>query len=429
MPPPSPNPPLEPPAPAHRATGSDLPPPAVERRRSELPLFTSPFVEVRRCQRHLIAELRAPARVLSTCHVNGGLRGELRHLVNHQSCEPVKHQERFELITSLGQDGYHRLVCGELGLDPAQTALMGTAATMQYLGLVTHRWDDLAVTAIVTAGVTGNAGSAGDLAHYDERDGAWVRTSAVAADAKEPGTHGGTINTLLLLSSPLSDSALARAVVTMTEGKTSALLELAVGSKGSWRPATGTGTDQFAIAAPREGAPRRTWTGQHTKAGELIGRAVRDATLEALRWQNGLEPSYTRSLFHALGRFGLTEEAFKLAQERLLSEREFQLLKGNWKPVVYEPQLAAAAYAFAAVLDRVLAGTLGTSSARESLLHQAALMAAGLAGRPDDFADFRRALIPQLPSELGPAPDSAITAAVELAQPAVALGWQRKWSA
>ncbi len=406
---------------------SDSPP--AEARRSDLPLFSSAFAEVRRCQRHVIAELLVSASVLSTSHVNGGQRGDLRFLVNHQSCEPVKHQERFELITALGQDGYHRLVCAELGLDPAQTALMGTAATMQYLGLVTHRWDDLAVTAMVTGGVTGNAGSAGDPANYDERDGAWHRTNVPVGDAKAPGTHGGTINTLLLFSSPLSDSALARAVVTMTEGKTSALLELAVGSKTSWRPATGTGTDQFAIAAPASCGPRRTWTGHHTKAGELIGRAVRDATLEALRWQNGLEPSYTRSLFHALGRFGLTEEAFKLAQERLLSESEFQLLKGNWRPVVYEPQLAAAGYAFAAVLDRVLAGTLGASSARESLLHQAALMAAGLAGRPDGFADFRRVLMPHLPPAPDETQDALIAAAVALVQRAVALGWQRKWTA
>jgi len=377
----------------------------------------------------VIAELRAPARVISTCHVNGGLRSDLRYLVNHQSCEAVKHGERFAFISSLGQDGYHRHVCGELRIDPAQTALMGTAAAMQYLGIATHSWNDLAVTAVVTGGVTGNAGCAGDPAHYDERDGVWQRTDADGCEGKAQGTHGGTINTLLFFSSPLSDCALARAVMTMTEAKTSALLELAVGSKSSWRLATGTGTDQYAIAAPQNGGARRTWTGQHTKAGELVGRAVREATLEALRWQNGLEPSYTRSLFHALGRFGLTEEAFKLAQERLLSESEFQFLKGNWKSVVYEPQLAAAGYAFAAVLDRVLAGTLGASSVRESLLHQAALMAAGLAGQPDDFAHFRRELIPHWPTALGSASDSLIAAAIALAQRAVALGWQRKWVA
>ncbi|MBI5383009.1 MAG: adenosylcobinamide amidohydrolase [Opitutae bacterium] len=394
---------------------------------SDLPLFTSPFAELRRRGRHVLAELRAPARVLSTCHVNGGLRTDLRYLVNHQSCEPVKHQSRFELIHGLGQAEYHRHVCAELALAPETTALLGTAAAMQYLGIVTHRWADLAVTAIVTAGVTGNAGSAGDAAHYDERNGVWERTTP--GDAKSAGTHGGTINTLLLLSSPLSESALARAVVTMTEAKTSALLELAVGSKSSWRLATGTGTDQYAIAAPQDGGAPRTWTGKHTKAGELIGRAVREATLEALRWQNGLEPSYTRCLFHALGRFGLSEEAFKAGQERLLPAAQWQLMKHNWNPVVYEPQLAAAGYAFAAVLDRTLAGTIGTAAARESLLNQAALMAAGLAARPEAFADFRRDLLPHLPVELGAAPEQLLPAAVELAQHAVALGWQRKWSA
>jgi adenosylcobinamide amidohydrolase len=403
---------------------------------SDLPLFTSPFAELRRRGRHAIVELRAPAWVLSTSHVNGGLRDDVRFLVNHQSCEPVKHQERFELITGLGQDAYHRHVCAELGLDPARTALMGTAAAMQYLGIVTHIWADLSVTAIVTAGVTGNAGSAGDAAHYDERNGTWERTSpapgsplpASHSSLPAPSTHGGTINTLLLFSSPLSASALTRAVMTMTEAKTSALLELAVGSKGSWRLATGTGTDQFAIATPREGANPRTWTGKHTKAGELIGRAVREATLEALRWQNGLEPSYTRSIFHALSRFGLTEESFKSTQEALLSERDFQLLKANWSPVVFEPQLAAAAYAFGTVLDRVLCGTLGASSARESLINQAALMATGLATQPDNFPAFRRELIPHLPVDLGYTPEQLLPAAVALAQRAIALGWQRKWA-
>ncbi|MBK9989405.1 MAG: adenosylcobinamide amidohydrolase [Verrucomicrobia bacterium] len=394
---------------------------------SDLPLFTSPFAELRRRGRHAIVELRAPALVLSTSHVNGGLRDDLRFLVNHQSCEPVKHQERFELITGMGQDGYHRHVCAELALDPAQTALMGTAAAMQYLGIVTHTWADLSVTAIVTAGVTGNAGSAGDAAFYDERNGTWERTTPLPEGAKPAGTHNGTINTLLIFSSPLSPSALTRAAMTMTEAKTSALLELAIGSKSSWRLATGTGTDQFAIATPREGAAPRTWTGKHTKAGELIGRAVREATLEALRWQNGLEPSYTRSIFHALTRFGLSEEAFKLAQEKLLSEREYQLLKANWNPVIFEPQLAAAAYAFGSVLDRILCGTLSSSSARESLINQAALMAAGLATQPENFSVFRRELIPHIPVDIANTPAQLLPAAVALANHAIALGWQYKW--
>ncbi len=391
-----------------------------------LPVFDSPFALVARRGRHVVAELRMPAKVLSTCSVNGGLRADVRHLVNHQSCEPVKHQERFAYITGLGPEGYHRSVCDELELAPGTTAVMGTAAAMQYLGIATHTHGELSITAIVTGGVTGNAGSAGDTACYDEADGKWVRTVLADAATKQPGTHSGTINTLLFLSAPLSDAALARAAMTMTEAKTSALLELAIGSLSSWRLATGTGTDQYAIAAPAAGPAARTWTGKHTKAGELIGRAVRDATLEALRWGNGLERSYTRSIFHALGRFGLKEETFKTQLAGFLDAAQCQLLKDNWNPVIYEPQTAAA-YAFAAVLDRTLAGTLAPATAREALINQAALLAAGLATRPEAFPSLRAELVNALPVDLAVAPESLLPAAVELGTRAIALGWQRKW--
>lgn len=393
-----------------------------------LPLLQSPFFTVGRDHRHLVVRLLAEARVLSTCPVNGGMRRDLTHLVNHQSCEPVKHQERFEFITGKGPVGYHAHVCSELALDPKATAVLGTAATMQYLGISTHAHADLTVTAIVTAGVTGNAGCAGEPAAYDETGGVWKRTTA-ETDPKPAGTHGGTINTLLLFSSPLTESALARAVVTMTEAKTSALFDLAIGSRSSWRPATGTGTDQFAIAAPASGSNVRTWTGHHTKAGELIGLTVREATLESLRWQNGLEPSYTRSLFHALGRFGLTEERFKARMEALLDSGDHALLRHNWNPVIFEPQLASAAYAYAAVLDRILCGTLGFAAAREALLNQAALMAAGLAAQPGAFTTFRTELASGLAAVEAAHNDALPAAAVELACRAVAAGWRGKWRA
>ena len=90
----------------------------------------------------------------------------------------------------------------------------------------------------------------------------------------------------------------------MTEAKSAALQRLAVPSCYSPDLATGTGTDQFCVAAPIEGGVPLTSASPHMKVGELIGLCVRRATLEALRWQNGLEPSFTRGVFHALGRHG-----------------------------------------------------------------------------------------------------------------------------
>ena len=62
--------------------------------------------------------------------------------------------------------------------------------------------------------------------------------------------YAGTINTMLLINRPLTPAALARAVVTMTEGKSAALQRLAVPSKLHVDLATGTGTDQSCVAAP-----------------------------------------------------------------------------------------------------------------------------------------------------------------------------------
>jgi adenosylcobinamide amidohydrolase len=168
---------------------------------------------------------------------------------------------------------------------------MGTAANMNYLAIKEEADHSVAVTALVTAGVQGNAACAGDPANWRERDGKWEKVSP----------YQGTINTILLISRPLTPAALARAVVTMTEAKSAALVRLAVGSLYSADLATGTGTDQFCLAAPLAGEQPFTSTSPHVKLGEMIGVAVRDATLEALRWQNGLELSYTRSIFHALG--------------------------------------------------------------------------------------------------------------------------------
>ncbi len=120
----------------------------------------------------------------------------------------------------------------------------------------------------------------------------------------------GTINTLLFINHSLTEAALARSVVTMTEGEKRGSGRLAIRSLYSKDFATGTGTDQYCIAAPLAVGRPLTSTSTHVKLGELIGVAVRDATLEALRWQNGLEPSTTRFLFHAVSRYGVIEATF-----------------------------------------------------------------------------------------------------------------------
>jgi adenosylcobinamide amidohydrolase len=283
---------------------------------------------------------------------------------------------------------------------------MGTAANMNYVAIVHEADEDVTVTAAVTAGVEGNATSAGEPATWRETD----------EGVQKVPVYAGTINTMLFINRPLTPAALARVVVTMTEGKSAALQRLAVPSKLHIDLATGTGTDQYCVAAPASGGKMLTSASPHMKLGEIIGRATRDATLEALRWQNGLEVSYTRGVFHALGRFGVREATVFDDIAPFLTDGDLELLKKNSKAAFYEPLVGAAAHALAAVADRVRYGTLPASVAEDALTQQAAALAANLAAQVHRWAEFRSTLRPHATGDVK-----------ALVLRAVALGWSQKW--
>jgi adenosylcobinamide amidohydrolase len=369
-------------------------------------LVDQPLFAARRCGRYLVVELIAPHVVLSTSVRNGGQLNNVRYLLNHQSCEGTAHHARHELITGAGLSRYHEVVCEEANVPHDATAVMGTAANMNYASIVQQTDDRLTVVAIVTAGVEGNATAAGEPASWRETD---------AGIHKVPG-YDGTINTMVLISQPLTPAALARAVVTMTEGKSAALQRLAVPSKRHIDLATGTGTDQYCIAAPVSGEWVLTSASPHLKLGELVGAATRQATMEALRWQNGLEPSYTRGVFHALGRYGVRESTIFEDIGPLLTEADLELLRKNAKAVFYEPLVGAAAHALAAVCDRVRYGTIPDSSAADAMVQQAANLAANLAAQVHRWPEFRLNLQAYASGDVK-----------TLVLHALAFGWSEKW--
>ncbi len=374
----------------------------------------------RRHGRFMPVELLTPHRVISTSAVGGGQREDVAFVVNHQSCEATGDAVRYEHIAGLGPAAYHASVCAEIGVPPDRTALMGTAANMACTAHGSGVFEDIRVDAFVTAGVHGNAARAGDPADWMEgEDGRWRWVGEDARDDVDNrgATSDGTINLIVLLDCPVTPAAQARATVTLTEAKSAALAELAAPSRYSPTIATGTGTDQFCVAAPLDPdrIPRAA-TGPHAKLGELIGGAVREAVKEALRWQNGLEPSSTRGLFHALGRFGVTEPLALARLAELLPAKQFALLDRNRNAAFYEPGVGAAAFAFAAVLDRAAFGTLPEGAVGGALRQQAACLACALAARPLDWPEFL--------ARLAQAPDDP----VELVLHAIAAGWSAKWS-
>lgn len=164
-------------------------------------------------------------------------------------------------------------MAARLGLPPARVVQMATAADLDNLAVATRRYGPLTVTVLATAGARGNAlRTSVDAGTYLESD----------ADAPH-----GTINIMLLTNARLSDGAMARAMVTVTEAKTAALQDLDV--RSTYTPsvqATGTGTDSIVVVAGESGPPA-TQAGGHSRLGELIGKAAHAAVIEALGKQNG----------------------------------------------------------------------------------------------------------------------------------------------
>ena len=378
--------------------------------------------------RYLVATLHRPHRVLSTCPVNGGLCEHLTHIANHQSCEGAAHRARYERIMGLGPSDYHAFACAEAGLAPERTALMGTAANMQCAVVAHARAEDLGVTLVATAGVLGNATRAGDPAAWHEtREGSRAAghsgpaASAPTSDAaigSPSTTQSGTIVTLALIDQPCTPACLVRAATILTEAKTTALLDLRLTSLQSPRLATGTGTDQLAIAAPvpRAGDWERQWAGSHDTLGELVARATHEAVTRALLLQNGIAPALRRNVLAALGRWGCDESLLRACAEAELDADTRALFLANLPAILHDPASTAAAYALAEIIDLVAVGVLHEGIARASILDQAALLGAAVAVRPEVFVELRAALAVE--RDLSPA---------RLAALALIRGFARKW--
>ncbi|MEM8792492.1 MAG: adenosylcobinamide amidohydrolase [Pseudomonadota bacterium] len=94
----------------------------------------------------------------------------------------------------------------------------------------------------------------------------------------------GTINIAIAATQALSDGALLEAINIAAEARTAAVMTH--GPELAGLPATGTGTDCIAVAAPLTGTPA-AHAGKHTAIGEAIGRAVLDAVSRGVQdWMN-----------------------------------------------------------------------------------------------------------------------------------------------
>ena len=217
--------------------------------------------------------LEAERRVLSSSLLNGGLRSDLRFIFNYD--EQEEKTKRCEMLAPTHEE--HLKIVAEtiLKLPSGQTTGLTTAAQLRNAAFCEAAYEDIGVSALVTAGVSGNALRAGDRATLNQKDGL-------------PFALGGTINIILAIDADLPDGTMLQAYMTCTEAKTAALERLGCKSVISGNGATGTGTDGVVIISRPKAALRLTDAGKHFKLGELIGKTVETAVRRALYLQEGL---------------------------------------------------------------------------------------------------------------------------------------------
>jgi len=298
----------------------------------------------------LIIDFHRDMRVISTLE---GQRSGIQTVGNHYSPPPC-----WSLGHSEGLDQVRSHVLKVIGADPERASFLFTGADMGNLSVQKESYRDMTIHALVTAGVKSNA----------------LRMSRDTGGYYEPGT----INIILLPNMKLSSRAMQRAVISATEAKTAALLDLDV--RSAYTPkkhrATGTGTDNVLVA---EGTGRvLDNAGGHSKLGELIARAVHAGVRDAVRQQNGLVAD--RSVFHRLRErnISLHPLASRLADRAGLPLRD--TLSTTYS-VVLEPKYAGFLQAAMSLSDSYRKGLITDLSAHES---QCARIASDIAGHKMD---------------------------------------------
>ncbi len=226
-------------------------------------------------EKTLVVSFAEPRRVLSTSE--GFVHA--RAIVNHAAqpelwgcvCQNLK--TKHEVGGKVYLRGIGEKVAGMLKAKREDIPILATAADMDHLAVVTLQHQPFVVTALVTAGAKSNA----------------LRTGVDTGESIEGNEPHGTVIIFILTNATLTDGAMARALITVTEAKTAAFEDLRVPSSYTKNvQATGTGTDGILIASGTSG-PSVTYTGGHSKIGELIGKAVYEAVIEALGRQNGFK--------------------------------------------------------------------------------------------------------------------------------------------
>ncbi|MDQ0273241.1 heme ABC transporter ATP-binding protein [Cytobacillus purgationiresistens] len=193
-----------------------------------------------------------PLRTMSSGVVGAGIGWNdtfvNRHVNKNYRCE----DHRAEMATYLREKGF----------EPSQTVGMMTAVFLEDACYHFYEENHFSALIVVTAGV-GNA-----------------------VDASMSGAHcsqliPGTINTWVFVNGELTEEAFIQSIMTATEAKAKAMVDLTIEDAVTKTIATGTSTDSILIAATQRGH-KLEFAGTITPLGKMIGKGVYECAVEAI---------------------------------------------------------------------------------------------------------------------------------------------------
>jgi adenosylcobinamide hydrolase len=244
---------------------------------------------------------KSPLKTVSSAFHNGGGIKETKIILNIEVPKGYGdnslHMDPDALILESGR---------KVGVSNNFVSML-TAACVKNFALASKREGELGVSVIATA-----ADDEGNTCDHAESSG-----EAIDGQVQETGT----INIIVVIDGNPTDSCLVSSIITATEAKTAAMLELDIRSRYSGTAATGTITDAIVVAETSRGDP--VWFGgPASKLGQLVAFCTKQAVREAI--MKGHECSPHRSLVDRLAARHLPVETMA---EEIAKIKSFQVDK------------------------------------------------------------------------------------------------------
>ena len=229
------------------------------------------FFKLRVEKNTLIVTFPGSRNVMSWAILNGGLRTQASHILNHHVDPRTPGDDPRRTL---------RQAASRIGIKGAFVGML-TGADVRKFSMARAAYNELQAYVIATAGCA-NLATVGETGKYIEGD--------------SPPVPSGTINIILAVNYAFTHEAMLEAMAIVTEAKVQAMFEFGLKSVSTGQPATGTGTDCIAVAVGHD--RRYVFCGKHTKWGELVGRASLESIRGALRLANSDDGGDCGSLGH-----------------------------------------------------------------------------------------------------------------------------------